>query len=92
MQVNLENFEKRYMKDNGDAIFIFPEKEADGRIKAIRLNQTGEEIVELLKNDLTLDELVDALHEKYIEFDREIILDDTNEILEQLDTLGLLSK
>ncbi len=55
----------------------------------IKMNGTAAFICEILKNDTTVDEIVDALCEKY-EVDREAALKSVQNTLETLRNVGLL--
>jgi len=57
----------------------------------VRCNGTGGEIIELLKEETTVDRVVDAMLERY-EAPREVIDEDVRSVVEQLRKIGAIDE
>ena len=75
----------------GECILVPTGEKAENFHGIISLSESGKYLVELLKKDVTEDELTDALLSEY-ETDRETASRDVREFLEKLKNIGIISE
>ena len=72
----------------GNPVLVSADSSFNGMIRA---NGTGGEIIELLKKETTVDEVVDAMLERY-DASREVIEADVVAVIEQLRGIGAIEE
>lgn len=75
----------------GECILVPTGEKAESFHGIISLSESGKYLVELLKKDVTEDELTDALLSEY-ETDRETASRDVREFLKKLKNIGIVSE
>ena len=75
----------------GDEIICVPVGDGADQIHGVvRLNKSGLEIMELLKNEITLEQIVDELAARYNN-DREELLDRVQNVIDTLQNAGIIA-
>lgn len=78
--------------DMGDEIVAVPVGDGADQIHGVvKLNKSGQEIMELLKNDITMEGIIDILAEKY-DNSREDLIIHVTRVIDVLYNAGVIDK
>ena len=67
-------------------------KEAERFHGIVKLNETAGFIVDMLKKDVSLEELVEALHNEYPDVPEKTLESDVKEVIDQLDSIHAIER
>jgi len=74
--------------DNGEQLMISVDGSFNGMVRS---NSTAAEIIDLLKEETTVDRIADAMLEKY-EVEREVVVADIERVISSLRKIGAIDE